>query len=266
MNAHINKIEKELEDYRHQLRTHALYAHLNNIEDIKTFMEQHIYAVWDFMSLLKSLQNHLTTTTIPWRPAPNPSLARFINEIVLEEESDVNELGENKSHFEMYLDAMEQIGADTSQIHLFLKELSEKSYPVRLVASEMGLNKAITDFIGFTFEIIETGEAHKIASAFTFGREDLIPDMFIEIIKNAEQKDESVSYNKLTYYLNRHIELDGDDHGPLALKMITELCGNDAQKWEEVTETAKIALEKRIQLWDSVTAQIQQKEETIEQI
>ena len=82
-------------------------------------MEYHVYAVWDFMSLLKALQIELTCTTLPWKPVGDTKIRRLINSIVLEEESDVDADGNPSSHYEMYLDAMIECGADTKKIESF---------------------------------------------------------------------------------------------------------------------------------------------------
>ncbi len=250
----IENIEKQIEPLREKLRTHRLYDVLAAPYDIRIFMQQHIYAVWDFMSLLKALQKHLTCTTLPWKPAPNPKLARFINEIVHGEESDINEKGEPKSHFNMYLEAMHETGADTQPITDLLAGIKDLSN-VNAQIDQAEMPAATKDFLHFTFNLIKTDEPHKIAAAFTFGREDLIPDMFLGIINRA-YKESNQNFPKLTYYFERHIEVDGDEHGPLSLEMIEELCGNDNVKWKDALTVAQEALQRRIALWDAVAEEI----------
>jgi len=254
----IEEIEIILQPLREQLKHHALYAELKSVSDIQIFMESHVYAVWDFMSLLKALQINLTCTSLPWKPVKNTNTARFINEIVLEEETDVNELGVLKSHYEMYLDAMVEVGADTSKIKEFLNKIGDLDSVLQTIENS-DLNEAVKSFLNFTFETIQTQEPHKIAAAFTFGREDLIPDMFLKIVEQAGED----AYPKLEYYLRRHIELDGDEHGPLSLKMIQELCGESDSKWHEVLECSEKALQQRINLWDHIAKAIQQNKEII---
>jgi len=244
----IEHIQKEIESLRQELKSHRLYEQLETIEDIKIFTQDHVFAVWDFMSLLKALQIELTCVSIPWVPRKKGKLTQFINEIALAEESDVDLSGESKSHFEMYLDAMGRMGSDTQKIEIFMSKITQ-NMPVSEALDFAEVPDAVKNFVKVTFDTIYSNDAHKIASAFTFGREDLIPDMFIEII---QQTHEQESFEDFLYYLNRHVELDGDSHGPLSLEMIVELCGDDQQKWSEVLATAKASLEVRISLWDYI--------------
>lgn len=250
MNSHLSKINSELAPLRQQLINHPLYAQVSEIEDFQAFMEQHIFAVWDFMSLLKALQRGLTCVELPWKPVGRPTTRRFINKIVLGEESDVDVNGEVASHFELYIDAMNQIGADTKTIENFLESV-KKGLSVEAALETVSINPETRAFVNFTFSILQTNSIHRIASVFTFGREDLIPDMFIQILREMQAKGQQ-NISKLLYYLERHIEVDGDDHGPISLKMMEELCGDDEQKWNEALESAKTALQMRIQLWNGL--------------
>jgi hypothetical protein len=250
INTKIEFIESELTGLRKQLKEHALYKNLQSTEDIKVFMESHVYAVWDFMSLLKAIQIDLTTVSTPWIPKKNSNLVRFINEITLAEESDFDKDGVIKSHFEMYLDAMKEMGASTAKIEDFIHQIS-KSNSVEDTMEDIDILSSVKEFVLYSFSVINSNETHKIASAFTFGREDIIPDMFLKIVAEASSGNDK-NFDSFLYYLNRHIELDGDEHGPLSLKMIEELCGNDDQKWEEVLVVAKQSLQVRINLWSGI--------------
>ena len=257
----IKYIETELKPLRNQINAHAMYGQLSTIEDVKLFMQNHVFAVWDFMSLLKALQSSLTNTNVPWTPKGNGSVARFINEIVMDEESDVNEKGEVKSHFEMYIDSMDQIEANTAPIKKFTNAIHNGA-SIDTAAAMIEMHPAIKAFLDLTFGVIAEGKPHCIAAAFTFGREDVIPDMFLEIIQQSKTSAEDGRYSKLLYYLNRHIELDGDEHGPISLKMVENLCGDDNTKWTETLLTAKSALQHRIELWDLISSAISNSKNT----
>ena len=181
------------------------------------------------MSLLKALQAKLTCTTTPWFATKNPETSYLINEIVLAEETDLTIDGRRQSHYEMYLEAMEDCGANTNGINTFF---IRSSFASKYFCShkKSHLHPNVKAFLDFTFRVIEEGKPHEIAAAFTFGREDLIPAMFTEILKIFRKIFLETDLSKLIYYFERHIELDADEHGPMAMQMITDLCGNDALK------------------------------------
>ena len=256
----ISTINQNIQEYKNQLLTHSLYEKVKTIEDLHCFLENHIYAVWDFMSLLKALQNKLTCTTTRWLPVGNPQVRYLINEIVVAEETDLAMDGTRQSHFEMYLDAMQQCGATTSVVSEFLENL-KNTQNIFVSIKQSNLHPNVKAFLDFTFRVIEEGKAHKIAAAFTFGREDLIPSMFTEILKNFQSNFPETDLSKLIYYFERHIELDADEHGPMAMQMISELCGSSETKWSEVEEVSVEALQKRIGLWDAIEEQVIQKYE-----
>ena len=254
-NMTISLINSKIQSHKDLLLHHSLYEKVKTIDDLHLFLENHIYAVWDFMSLLKALQQKLTCTTTPWFASSNPETRYLINEIVLAEESDLSFNGKRLSHFEMYIEAMQSCGANTKEVQAFLQKVVENKN-IFITIKQSNLHSNIKSFLDFTFKIIEEGKTHKIAAAFTFGREDLIPNMFTAILKNFQKNFPETNLSELIYYFERHIELDTDEHGPMAMQMITELCKEDPVKWAEVEEIAIQSLEKRVGLWDAIEEKI----------
>lgn len=249
------EIQDLIKEEKEALKNHPLYSKIQNIEHLRVFTQVHVYAVWDFMSLLKALQIELTCVSTPWFASKYPNTRYLINEIVLAEESDTYMDGRRLSHFEMYIDAMEYMGSDTSGINNFLNDIKTTNN-IYVSIENLNADRRIKEFLKFTFDIIETREPHKIAAAFTFGREDLIPDMFSSILKEIQHSFPETDLDRLIYYFQRHIELDGDEHGPLALKMIEELAKDDPQKWADIQSVSKLSLQKRVDLWDAILENI----------
>ncbi|HEY7072507.1 MAG TPA: DUF3050 domain-containing protein [Acidimicrobiales bacterium] len=228
---------------------HDLYARLSNAAAVRTFMELHVYAVWDFMSLLKALQARLTSVATPWQPTGDPGVRRLINEIVLVEESDVLASGRCLSHFELYLDAMKQAGARTDGIERFIADVGTAGV-IRALAGD-GVPEAARRFVSWTWSVVHHSPVHVQAAVFAFGREDLIPSMF-EQVEALDHRDGS--FGLFLDYLERHIEVDADEHTPAALRMLSVLCGEDPRRWAECTEAVRKSLVQRRRLWDDVSA------------
>lgn len=225
-----------------------MYGEIQDLERLKIFMETHIYAVWDFMSLLKTLQRHLTCVEIPWRPAKvDKRLTRLINEIVLGEESDRDESGAVMDHFSLYREAMIELGADGEKIERFIGTLDFDL-----------LRPAVAEFVRFNLKLCFERPVYEVAAAFLWGREKLIPDMFQGLLNKLEEQ--KVCSDKLRYYIQRHIDLDGGEHSHLAFECLEILCEGDAGKWEDAVAVGRESLILRSKLWDDVLAQFHERQ------
>jgi hypothetical protein len=243
-------LKESIQEARVQLLAHPVYSKISDLEGLKKFTECHVFAVWDFMSLLKSLQIGLTSVTLPWMPIGSANTRFLINEIVLGEESDVDENDIRISHFELYLKAMHQMGASTKLINQLLSALQNgQSIGEAIAISD--IPHQVKQFLQFTFEIAQYAPLHVKAAVFTFGREDLIPDMFNQILNKIYQEHPN-KVSTFKYYIERHIEVDGGHHSHLALEMVSELCGQDVNKWEEARIASLKSLKMRAQLWDAI--------------
>ena len=242
----------DLGDARERLVRHRIYKLVNSAARLRRFMESHVFAVWDFQSLLKAMQQRLTCTSVPWVPTPDPEARRLVNEIVLDEESDELPEGGSASHFELYLDGMRQAGANTAPIDRLIALLRQGA-PLPQALAACGGHPAAIEFVKRSFAVIESGKTHTIVAAFTYGREDVIPDMFRHLVVQLAER-EPATWGRFRFYLERHIEHDDEKHAPVCRRIVARLCGDDPAKWAEASATARECIEARIGFWDAIAA------------
>jgi hypothetical protein len=243
---------------KRQLDRHPVYGAVRNIDDLRIFMEHHVYSVWDFMSLLKYLQRDMAPTAMPWMPTGDAAITsaqRFINEIVVGEETD-DGLPDAKgnptfiSHFDLYIGAMEEVGADTAPVKAFLKSVQRNGIEKALKIGK--IPEPARQFMQTTFGFIGTEKTHIVAAAFALGREQVIPGMFRALLAdmNISKRKAPLFY----YYLERHIHLDDELHGPLSLKLLSHLCKGSDTKLRASSKAGCEAIEARIAFWSGVNA------------
>lgn len=218
-------------------------------------MESHVFAVWDFMTLTKRLQQDLTCVQLPWLPPADPQTARLINEIVLGEESDIHPRQGHCSHFELYLEAMTEVGASTSAIKRFialLRQGREANTALREVEPPPGVAR----FVSATLHMALNAPTHCVAAAFLHGREHVIPAMFERLL----QTDDFIRLQAPTLcdYLKRHIELDTQDHGPAAQQLLERLVSANPAYPQQADDTALAAVQSRITFWNEVQVSLQE--------
>jgi Protein of unknown function (DUF3050) len=236
------------------LLDHPVYRKIDSLQSLHVFMEHHVFAVWDFMSLLKTLQRTISCVDVPWLPTVDAAGCRFINEIVLAEESDEDGRGGFVSHFELYRQAMKQCGASTADIDDFLDEL-RKGKPVGMALESARVGVVARSFVEATFRVIEEGNLCALVSAFSIGREDLLPSLFQRIVDELNVETGG-GLDTFRYYLKRHIGLDEEEHGPMASRLLRSVCGDDESRWRIAERAAVSSLEARQKLWDGIYARM----------
>lgn len=242
-----------LNPLRHKLDNHPVYSAVHTIADLRLFMSHHVFSVWDFMSVVKYLQQEIAPATYPWVPRGNPLVRYFINQLVLEEESDQapNDAQGNPSyasHFELYCTAMREVGADPSMVQAFVASVEKEGIDAAF-ALDIAPN-ASRQFMENTFGFLSSGKPHVVAAAFALGREHIIPGMFRAFLQRMGiTEQEAPTFH---FYLQRHIHLDADFHGPISLLLLNELCGGDKTKLQEAEAAACAALEARLCFWDGI--------------
>lgn len=247
--------EEIITPFKQALAQHPIYQAVDRIERLRCFMEHHVYSVWDFMSLIKRLQQSIAPTQYPWAPQGDGAVRRFINELVLEEESDEGMVeGQFSSHFELYLTAMEEVGANTQPVVNFVQQIG--SQDIQALLQQPSVPTPSRDFSNQTFLWIEEGELHQVAAALALGREHIIPMMFRTLLVRIGIDEQQAPV--FHFYLKRHIHLDEDFHAPLSLRLLNRLCDGDPTKIEEAVAAAEGAVQARLQFWDGVLEAVEQ--------
>jgi Protein of unknown function (DUF3050) len=244
-----------LADLRTQLELHPVFEALTDINHLRQFMRAHVFAVWDFMSLLKRLQRDLTCTEVPWLPPRDRIAAHLINEIVLGEESDLRPDGEPASHLDIYIDAMREVGADTAQFERFLDLVEGGMEPLDAMHT-VGAPEHVRTFVAHTLRVAREDTTLAVMTNFFHGRENVIPQMFNALLTRWHIDENEAPM--FVFYLKRHIEVDGESHGPMAQQIINRAVGNDPRRKEQVLQAAVESVSARIALWDGVQLSLQE--------
>jgi Protein of unknown function (DUF3050) len=243
----------QLDSLRATLLEHPIYTEVTSVADLRRFMEDHVFAVWDFMSLLKRLQQDITCTLVPWFPADNARAARLINDIVIGEETDIDPNGSYVSHLDLYLRAMGDIGASTLQFDNF-RSLAQAGIPVEAALTRIGAPRHVQVFVAHTMALANTGTTEEVLAAFFYGREDIIPEMFRRLLQTLYGTRQD--YDRLRnfiYYIERHVELDGDSHGPKGRELLQDRVANAPDQGERVRRAACNSIQARIGFWDGTS-------------
>jgi len=241
---------------RAALLDHPIYAQVTSVADLRRFMEDHVFAVWDFMSLLKRLQQDMTCIRVPWFPAENARAARLINDIVIGEETDVGPDSSYVSHLDLYRRAMRDIGASTLLFDRFCS-LALVGVPVEVALARIGAPRHVQAFVTHTMALANSGSTEEVLAAFFYGREDIIPEMFRRLLNTlygAKHNDDRLRH--FIYYIDRHIELDGDSHGPMGRELLEGLIADSQQRGERALQAACSSIKARIELWNGTLSKL----------
>jgi hypothetical protein len=209
-----------------------------------------------FMSLLKRLQQDMTCIKVPWFPADNSTAARLINDIVIGEETDVGPDGSYVSHLALHLRAMGDIGTSTRQFEKF-RSLVLNGVPVEAALTRIGAPPHVQTFGAHTMTLANSGSTKEVLAAFFYGREDIIPEMFrrlLDTLYGAKQNNDRLRH--FIYYIDRHIELDGDSHGPKRHELLNDLIANSPHRGERALQAACSSIKARIGLWNGTLSKL----------
>jgi len=245
----MNSTQQKITEAQQNLTNHPIFSAVTSVERLRCFMETHVFAVWDFMTLVKRLQCDLTCITNPWIGVKDAESARLINEIVCSEETDILPDGTSISHFDMYRLAMKEIGANTGPIDTFIEFLL-RDYSVHDALTFSGAPEEAKKFVLRTIAVASRGNLIDVAADFLNGRESIIPNMFRSLLSSWTVDETTVPM--FIYYLNRHICLDENEHGPASNRMLMNIVKQKGFSVGVIEYPSLTAIQARVDMWNEL--------------
>lgn len=246
------ELERRLLAERAALAPHPLFSELRTLDHLRAYMRYHVWCVWDFMALLKSVQIGLGSFSTAWLPARDAELLNLVNSIVSEEELDTGPDGRRLSHFEAYVEAMRELDVSTAEIESFVQQL-RRGVGVTDAMYAAGAPAASIEFVTSTIGFCAL-PLHQRVAAFTLGREELVPHLLQQIRQHAWFESQRGGY--FTWYVDRHIELDLAEHGPKSVALASGVIGDDPTRRHEALTTGLDALIARRRYLDAIARDI----------
>jgi hypothetical protein len=247
-------LNQQVTDFKNRLQQHPAFNNIQSLDELRKFTVYHIFLVWDYMSLLKSLQTQLTCTQTPWKPVQSPYIRYLVNSLVLKEESDLGADGEYASHYEMYRNAMQAMKADTGLMDNLMAHI-ETDMPVIKAIELSNIPGPVKDFLEYTFWVVQKTSLHEQAAVLCYGREGFGHQLIYQRAV-ALQQNHAEELNPFLYYLRHKNEINEKYHSQLSAILLEQLCGTDEKKWHEATQAANQSLRNRIRLFDYIHEKI----------
>lgn len=247
-------LNQQLTDFKNKLQAHPAFNSIQSLAELKIFSAYHIFLVWDYMSLLKSLQTQLTCIQTPWKPVQSPYARYLINSLVLKAESDIAADGNYASHYEMYRDAMQAMNADTGLMDNLMAHI-ETDMPVIKAIELSNIPGPLKDFLEYTFWVVQKSSLHEQAAVLCYGREGFGHLLLYQRVV-ALQGNHTNELQPLIYYLRHKNEINEKYHSQLSAILLEQLCGTDEKKWHEASQAANQSLRNRIRLFDFIHEKI----------
>ena len=239
---------------RLSLERHRVFDQLITNEDLQLFMSWHVFSVWSHMSIIKRLQLEFTCTCLPWTPYRSAKAAYLINKIVSENESTALTNNTYLSQFELYLCAMEEIGANTFSIRTFV-DLIAANMPLQDALKISNASPAIDEFVLTNTHIAISGSVEEVLGCMIYADEYISPKSFMR--SSAGSALSRFDEEKFSLYLKMCCSTDPHRrHSDITNLLIEQTNGNES-RLKTCLDAALGAIKRQANLWDALACKIE---------